>query len=111
MNRQVLERIYTKYEGYIRSKVTTFRCDDNLSQAFFTVYYCLSTGMKWVDNDRATYRRFDIFTDYDRIIRFFMSEHKDLPQMFCLNNNDNEKDIAVMCQFEKIFPDKSQFEI
>lgn len=110
MNKVILEKIYSKFEDYIRSKVTMFRCDDNLSQAFFTAYYNLSTGLKWTNNNHITFKRFDIFNDFDKIVKFFNSKINKYPQLFCLNNNDNDKDIAIMGRFELLFPYKSKFE-
>ena len=111
MNKAILKSIYDKFESYIHSKITMFRCDDNLSQAFFTAYYNLSTGMRWVDNYHITYKRFDIFNQFKKIINFFSCDHSHMPQLFCLNNNDNKNDIAIMSQFEKMFPLKSKFEL
>ena len=46
-----------------------FRTDDNLSQAFFTMYYMLSTKLKY--RKTIPFHRFDVFTDYKGLIKFF----------------------------------------
>ena len=69
MNRTIYKQIFDKYEDYIMSKATMFRTDDNLSQAFFTMYYMLSTKLKY--RKTIPFHRFDVFTDYKGLIKFF----------------------------------------
>ena len=110
MNRTIYRKIYEKYEDYIKSKCTMFRTDDNLSQAFFTMYYIKSVGNRW--KKHLPYRRFDVFQEFDQIVRFFDETPPDaFPKLLCINNNDNEKDVALLCRFERLFPEKCKYEL
>ena len=109
MNRAVYKSIFDRYEDYIMSKATMFRTDDNLSQAFFTVYYMLSTGLRY--RKTIPFRRFDVFNDYARLIDFFdRARPEDFPKLVCINNNDNERDVALACRFERLLPGRSKYE-
>lgn len=110
MNKIIYKQIFDKYEDYIMSKATMFRTDDNLSQAFFTMYYMLSTKLKY--RKTIPFHRFDVFTGFKRLIDFFdKTPPEEFPPLLCINNNDNDKDIAIMCKFDKMFPAKSKYEI
>jgi hypothetical protein len=109
MNKAIYKKIFDLYEEYIRSKITMFRTDDNISQAFFTMYYMLSTGLRY--RHSLAFRRFDVFSNFDSILDFFANATKQRPKLLCINNNDNDRDVAIMCQFEKMLPTKSYFEL
>lgn len=112
MNKTIFSLIFEQYKTDILQRCTRFREDNNFSQAFFTMYYMCATGLKY-KNNHVNYRRFDFFTEYNKMIHFFdnIETTTNLPTFLCLNNNDNATDIAIASRFEKIFPTKSKYEI
>ena len=110
MNKTIFEKIYNMFEDDILKRCTRFREDNNFSQAFFTMYYMCSTQLKY--KTKIPYRRFDFFSEFYQMIDFFnQTSKKNYPKFLCLNNNDNNNDIAILGKFEELFPAKSKYEI
>lgn len=104
----VYRRIYDEFESEIRGSVTKFREEKNLSQYFFMVRYMLETGRRYEGS--VPFKRFDIVDDFPALVSF-MSRRHDQVKLLCLNNNDAEKDIVLLSAFEKIFTQKSRYEV
>ena len=107
-SKSIVQNIFNKFQSNIYNSISKFREVKNLSQYFYIIYYMLSTNNVYFFKN-VNYYRADIISEFKNIIDRF--EHKKFPQLLCLNNNDNKRDIALMAPFNRLFPNPSKYEL